>query len=175
MLPHAATKLIEAFWIIAPAYAANAFPPLLKGKHPLDLGRKMGKNRILGDGKTFEGTFGGIAFGTLVGYIQQLIHPYFIEELQLPPMTLHLAFLLALGAVLGDITWSFIKRRLGIPRGQSVPIANQLDFLLGALLLGSLIYEFECGTIFFLIMITPAIHLLANTLAFIAKLKRVPW
>ncbi len=175
MLPLTAVKMIEAFWLIAPAYASNAFPPLLKGKHPLDLGRKLGKNRILGDGKTFEGTFGGIAFGTFIGWVEQLVQPYLIEEIYLPPMTLSLAFFLALGAILGDITWSFIKRRLGIPRGESVPIANQLDFLLGAFLLGSLVYQFELATILFLIMVTPAIHLLANTLAFLIKIKRVPW
>ena len=44
--------LVEAFWLVLPAYAANGLVPLFKGKHPIDGGRRLVKNRIFGDGKT---------------------------------------------------------------------------------------------------------------------------
>ncbi|MEM5870469.1 MAG: CDP-archaeol synthase, partial [Candidatus Aenigmatarchaeota archaeon] len=39
-------EIIKAFWFILPAYGANAFPPLMKGKRPIDFGKKLGKERI---------------------------------------------------------------------------------------------------------------------------------
>jgi len=43
--------ILQAFWFIAPAYAANAFPPLVRGKKPIDRGKKFFGNRLLGNGK----------------------------------------------------------------------------------------------------------------------------
>lgn len=42
--------------------------------------------------------------------------------------------MLSLGALIGDLTESFIKRRIGFPPGASLPVADQLDFVAGALL-----------------------------------------
>ncbi len=168
-------KLLHAFWLIAPAYAANAFPPLLRGKRPLDFGKYLGKNRVLGDGKTIEGTIGGAAFGVLIGVLQSYATDHLPTELMLPKLALDFILLLSLGAILGDIAGSFFKRRLGIPRGKSTPLLDQLDFLVGAILLSSLVYKWDLLTIAFLLLVTPLIHLLANSFAFLLKVKRVPY
>ena len=63
--------LFIAIWYLLPAYAANAFPPLAKGKIPLDFGKFLGKERILGDGKTFEGTTLGLIAGLATGFVQE--------------------------------------------------------------------------------------------------------
>ena len=176
MLNETALKILHAFWFIAPAYAANAFPPLLKGKHPLDFGKSLGKYRILGDGKTIEGSAGGIAFGMFIGLVEiYCIYPVVPPEFNLPELSLPLVFLLSSGAIAGDIFVSFIKRRLGIKRGASMPILDQLDFLLGALIFSSLAVRHEAAIAFILIVFTPLIHVLANTLGYVLRIKKVPY
>ena len=59
--------LLKSVWFILPSYAANMFPPFMKGVRPLDFGKNIGRYRVLGDGKTIEGTLAGIAFGVFIG------------------------------------------------------------------------------------------------------------
>ena len=49
----------------------------------------------------------------------------------LPLMTVFIGFMIATGAVSGDIIKSFFKRRVGFKRGAAVPFVDQLDFILG--------------------------------------------
>src|SRR3989338_4124202 len=99
--------VLQSLWFIAPSYAANGCPPVLRGRIPLDNGRKIAGKRIFGDGKTLEGTVGGILFGTLVGLVQVYAQPYLPQYLKLPVMTVELAVLLSIGAFLGDLAGSF--------------------------------------------------------------------
>ena len=67
--------IILAFWFILPAYSANGLAVVFgKGSRlnkPLDFGHNfIDKRRIFGDGKTFRGLIGGVAFGTLIGALQ---------------------------------------------------------------------------------------------------------
>lgn len=168
--------ILQALWFIAPAYAANAFPPLLRGKKPIDSGAKWGKYRILGDGKTIEGTAGGVAFGIFFGliqiYFQPLLAPF---GLGLFEMTLPVIILLSIGALLGDMINSFFKRRLGIERGGKVSVINRLDFVIGALVLVYPVAGFNLQNTIIIIIITPIIHKLANILAFALNIKKVPY
>jgi CDP-2,3-bis-(O-geranylgeranyl)-sn-glycerol synthase len=175
--------VLQSLWLIAPAYAANAFPPVLKGRNPVDNGKKIGKYRILGDGKTIEGTLGGIAFGIFFGFIQRYFFPLLPDSLGLMEMSIPLIILLSMGAILGDMVNSFFKRRFGVERGERVSIINRLDFLFGALLLayvGLAIMSYPLSVIrweyiIILIVITPIMHKLANLLAFALNIKKVPY
>ena len=155
--------IIQALWFILPAYLANASPvifaKLAKGKYPIDCGLKWSDGRpILGAGKTWPGLLGGIFVGALVGGIQGAIL---------------VGFLLALGALLGDMTKSFFKRRLRMDRGESWPFVDQWDFLIGALLLVSIVQIPSLAIVVVLFVITPLIHLGGNSLAYLLKLKKV--
>ncbi len=90
-------------------------------------------------------------------------------------MTLPLGFLLASGAITGDIVKSFLKRRINIERGKELLILDQLDFLIGALIFASFITKIPLKTIIILLILTPVVHRLANILAYNLKLKKVPW
>ncbi|HIH72167.1 MAG TPA: CDP-archaeol synthase, partial [Thermococcaceae archaeon] len=89
-------ELLEALWYILPAYFANASPVIFKGKTPMDFGKSFvdGK-RILGDGKTWRGFFGGLFTGILIGVIQYQIKPDFYGSFSI---ALKLAFALSFGA-----------------------------------------------------------------------------
>lgn len=169
--------ILESVWLILPAYAANMFPPFMKGVKPLDFGRNLGKYRILGDGKTIEGTLAGIAFGVFIGSLQIQFHSYFqkLLGLNLIEHTLPLVFLLSFGAIFGDIIGAFIKRRLGLERGYPAPLLDQLDFLLFALLLGSSLVSVSMDMLAVLLVITPILHKATNVVGYYIKLKKNPW
>jgi CDP-2,3-bis-(O-geranylgeranyl)-sn-glycerol synthase len=161
--------IIQSFALILPAYIANSVPVLSRGKHPLDFGRCMSDGRrILGDGKTFEGLLFGLFFGTLAGILGGLL----IGEIAYFAL---LSFMLALGALVGDMVGAFIKRRLGIARGAPAPVLDQLDFVIGALLFVSPFYPLALEQILFIILVTPPIHLFMNFMAYKLGLKPNPW
>ncbi|NHV61122.1 MAG: CDP-2,3-bis-(O-geranylgeranyl)-sn-glycerol synthase [Candidatus Verstraetearchaeota archaeon] len=152
---------LSSFILISPAYVANSIPVVLKGKMPIDRGKTfVDGRRIFGDGKTIEGFLSGLLCGTLLG--AAFGYP------------LH-ALLLSLGALVGDLIGAFIKRRLGMPRGHPAPILDQLDFIIGALAFVSVIYPVSLEQFLFLVLVTPPIHLIANFIAYMLKLKSHPW
>ena len=167
--------IAQALWLIIPAYAANAFPPVVHGTHPLDFGKNLNRHRILGDGKTIEGTVAGISFGTFIGIIQIFMWQYLPQEIGLMKTNIALVVLLSIGAILGDIVGAFFKRRLSIERGKPAPVLDQLDFLVGALIFGSLVYTPPSLIILILIVITPILHLLTNRIGYILGIKKTPW
>ncbi|MBI2076699.1 MAG: CDP-2,3-bis-(O-geranylgeranyl)-sn-glycerol synthase [Candidatus Aenigmarchaeota archaeon] len=165
----------QSLWFIFPAYCANAFPLLVKGKRPLDFGKNLGKHRILGDGKTIEGAIGGIFFGILIGWLQMGLHSYLPSDLMLARLTIQLIILLSTGAILGDIIGAFIKRRLGLPRGHPALFLDQLDFLAIALLFSSFAVKINLNTVVALVVITPLLHMATNRIGYWIRVKKVPY
>ena len=87
------------------------------------------------------------------------------------------------GAVIGDLFGSFLKRRFDIKSGAPFWIVDQLDFALIAMLF-IIIPSFIFPKVFlfpdihifvFLIIITPAVSIIANTVAYLVGLKSVPY
>ncbi|NPA47904.1 MAG: CDP-2,3-bis-(O-geranylgeranyl)-sn-glycerol synthase [Thermococci archaeon] len=168
------SSLAWAVWYILPAYVANASPVLVGGGRPMDMGRKWrdGK-RILGDGKTWRGFFGGIAIGTAFGAFQYLITPSFYGGSF--KTALSLAFLLSLGALVGDLVGSFFKRRAGLPRGYPAIGLDQLGFLISALAFAYPVKTIGPGQMIFLLIFTPFLHWGTNYAAYKIGKKEVPW
>lgn len=173
--------LVQAFWIIGSAYAANAFPPLVSGHRPLDKGKIFHGRRLLGDGKTYEGTLAGIIFGLFYGAVQILVQPYIPlnisgKELGLITITPIIVILLVVGTMIGDIAGSFIKRRIGLERGASAPGMDQLGFIIIGLLFVSLVAPISIEIWIIIIVLTPIIHWLANLIGYyLMKVKKTPW
>lgn len=182
--------LLLGFWYIFPAYIANGFAVFAafgKSRHPIDGGRKWRDGEsIFGPGKTWEGFFIGFLSGIIVGYLQVITAPilfsiiiqYLFLPLELYPIVLisiPLVLMVALGALIGDLIGSFIKRRLKIPRGRPAPILDQLDFLISAILFSMIIIPLPVVHIVFLLIVTPLFHLLANVIGYLLGLKQVPW
>jgi CDP-2,3-bis-(O-geranylgeranyl)-sn-glycerol synthase len=176
-------NLVEAVWLILPAYAANGLTPLVglrKNLHPIDGGRTLGKSRLIGEGKSWEGLIFGVAVAILISTVEMLAYPYLPwglsdKPLMIVPMSPLLGLALGMGAMLGDAAGSFVKRRLGRPRGSPVPLMDQLDFLLGAFLLAALIVPVRLEWVLLMVLITPVFHLLANVIGFRLGVKKTPW
>lgn len=175
--------VVGAFWAMVPAYIPNNAAVLAGGGRPIDGGRTMGGRRLLGDGKTWRGTAVGTVVGVLVALLLNGVRPLAEASLGfvLPAFPLVAAFALALGAMLGDIGASFLKRRSGRERGASFPVLDQLDFVAGALLLAFLVAPgwfletFTLLRIAVVLVMTPLLHLGTNGVAYALGLKAEPW
>jgi CDP-2,3-bis-(O-geranylgeranyl)-sn-glycerol synthase len=162
-----ALLIIQALKFIFPAYCANATPVLAGGGTKMDFGKNFvdGK-RIFGNNKTFRGFLFGWVIGMLVGSVEFVVFPGFpILFIVLTP----------LGALLGDLNGAFIKRRIGIAPGGLLPIVDQVDFVLGALVFSIPLAIVSWELAATVLLITPPIHLFTNFLAYKLKLKKHPW
>ena len=114
------------------------------GGMPIDLGKNLPDGEpVLGDHKTIRGFLSGLLVGAIVGLIESIF-----SETPLFGM----AILASIGALLGDLAGAFIKRRLRIEPGKSLPGVDQLDFVLGATIAVSLISVPTLGTLVILIL-----------------------
>jgi len=153
---------LGTIWLFLPAYFANAAPVLLHGGGALDSGRNWSDGkRILGDHKTLYGTIVGIVVGSLFGIIQG---------------NLLQGILFSVGAIFGDLLFAFIKRRLGIQSGKSLPLWDQVGFIIVAILLGSLVdprptWQQDVAMIF----TTIPVHYVSNLFAWGLSWKKEPW
>jgi len=159
---------------LAPMYFANAAPIFLGGGKPLDMNKKFLDGKpILGQGKTIKGTIAGIVIGTLVGGIIGLLLAEYTSVIFSDYLLL--SFLLAFGAIAGDIVASFFKRRNNISQGTEVLFLDQLDFAFGAIIVGSIVYVPDFFEILVICVVTLLVHKVSNFVAYKVKLKKVPW
>lgn len=76
------------------------------------------------------------------------------------------------GAMGGDIAASLMKRRLGRDRGAAMPGLDQLDFVVGALLLTVIVapswfgQTFTLPVLFVVVVLTPLLHVGSNVIAY---------
>ena len=155
--------MIQALAYVLPAYVASPLATLARflPTHPMDFGKRWRDGeRILGDGKTWEGFILGTVGGGAIGLF---VYPLF--SVQYNP------FLVALVSMLGDVAGSFVKRRMGLKRGEDAPLIDQIDFLLPVLAL----FPPRPTDALILILITPLIHRLACIIGHALGVKREPW
>ncbi|MEK6973576.1 MAG: CDP-2,3-bis-(O-geranylgeranyl)-sn-glycerol synthase [archaeon] len=159
---------------VIPLYIANSSAVVFHGKTPIDFHKKlMDGYPILGEGKTVKGAFFGILFGTLSAVLLYYLLPQ--TTLLLTNNYLYAGFVLAFGAILGDMCGAFIKRRFGLERGKPVLFLDQLDFVAGGIILTMPFIQLSFIEILIIVIATPLIHKLANMFAYNAKLKKHPW
>jgi len=161
--------IIEALKFIFPAYCANAIPVIAGGGHPIDFGKKFFDGKpIFGRNKTVRGFLSGLAVGTAVGLAESA---FFTEY------PILFGFLLSLGALFGDLAGAFVKRRLGLAPGDLLPIIDQVDFIIGAILFSFFLsLQFMSPELIITVLIiTLPIHILTNFVAYKTGLKNRPW
>jgi CDP-2,3-bis-(O-geranylgeranyl)-sn-glycerol synthase len=174
--------LIEAIWLILPAYAANGLVPLVRffKTHPIDFGKKFANRPLFGATKTWEGFIAGCFIAMAIATLEMFAFPYLPFDqapitLTIVKMSPLLGFLLGFGAMTGDLIGSFIKRRLGIPSGKPAPILDQEDFLIFSLFFASAFIQLKWQWAVLLLIITPILHYIACIIGYILKVKKEPW
>lgn len=176
-------------FIMAPAYLANTIAVLTGGKYPIDQGKlHTDGNRILGDGKTWSGLIGGTIGGIFFGYgLTSLLSA--IESIDEDDMSLWgenifiVFFLLSFGALFGDMTASFYKRRQNLQRGDKFPLLDMYDFVFMSLLL-CFIFQRDWllswildgwVPLFTILVLTPFLHRGVNIIGYKLGVKNEPW
>lgn len=177
------TAVLVALWVMLPAYIPNNVAVLVGGGAPIDGGRSWRGARVLGDGKTWRGTAGGIAAGVALAVLLNLVNEPAsgLVGVDFPVFTAAIAVAFPVGALLGDILASFLKRRTGRERGSAFPLVDQLDFVVVALVVGAIVDLAWMAAVFtplvlgIVIVLTPILHVLTNGIAYAAGLKNEPW
>lgn len=138
--------------------------------HPIDGGRSWRGRRLFGDGKTWRGAVISMVGCSCFVLLQRALQQRLPESLQvvdyssLAPVAFGLT--LGLGAILGELPNSFVKRRLGIPSGGTTNGAlaalfyvwDQVDTLLGAWPLAWLWFRPSLALLAMSFAITLAVH-----------------
>lgn len=181
--------IITAVWLMLPAYLPNSMAAVFGGGRPIDGGITMSDGRrMLGDGKTYRGLIAGTACGMLVGLLQMyyLSRSNSIFGVELPSFgdgagALIVIFTLAFGSLMGDMSMSFVKRRIGYKRGAPLPGVDQLDFVMGAWLLTFLassawfLSNFTFSIVLTVLIVTPLLHFVTNVIGYFIGVKNEPW
>ncbi len=180
-------EILFAIWFFLPAGLANAAPvfankiPYLKRWNtPLDFGLHFRGKRIFGKNKTWRGLLSGIVVGSLVALLQRYgyNHSELLQDITyLNYSAIHVGLLggaLGAGALLGDAIESFFKRQFGVPSGRSWFPFDQIDYIIGGLLVSSLVIDMPHYRYWIIFAVWFVIHLSAGPVAHALGLKSRP-
>ncbi len=180
---------LAGVWLMLPALVPNSAAVLFGGGAPMDLGRSWRGKRILGDGKTWRGFLGGALTGLGVGAVQisaTLLlgeqDAYGYGDL---PWAVVMVAALSFGAMTGDCVGSFVKRRLGVGRGEKAPVLDQYNFVIGAVafallagpgwFMGHYVEEDGVYGLLLFLVVVPLLHRSVNIIGYKLGKKNVPW
>ena len=160
------------FYALIPAYVANMLPILARkipGNYPMDFNLRLRGKRVLGDHKTWKGFFSGVIGGTLAGIVLlQIYWPFSFSAISW-------SIAVSAGALLGDAAKSFFKRQIGIMPGNPWIPFDEIDFTIGALALGSIVYFPGWETAIAVIVISGVGHVIVNHVSFYLGLRTEKW
>jgi CDP-2,3-bis-(O-geranylgeranyl)-sn-glycerol synthase len=165
-----ADRVIDLVYLMAPAYAANMAPPFVRFW--------PGWNRpisavLFGNHKTVVGFALGVTAGVLAAWVQSRIA--WSRSLLTPSNWLAIGVASGLGAMAGDSMKSFFKRRAGIPPGESWIPADQLDFVVGALVLMLPLIRLGLADVAIILAITFVGDIVVNQLSFLLGIRSTRW
>lgn len=173
-------EILTVLWFLIPGGVANITASISakiwpKFNLPLDLFFKFRGKRIFGEHKTYR----GLISGTIAGAIAYFLQDYFttnistFEKIILPNYggNLFLAFLLPFGALMGDATKSFFKRQFDINPGKSWFPFDQIDWLIGTMILSYTLIKFDIKFALNVLIIGFLLHILIKFIGFIIKLQ----
>lgn len=173
---------LKSFYFMLPAYFANMAPVIIKKinffNYPIDFNIKFNNKPVLGSHKTFRGLIFGVIFAVIIAYAQFLL--YQLEFFRLLSFFdydgwLLLGFLMGFGALTGDAIKSFVKRRIGIKPGEKFIPFDQIDFVAGAFAFTAIFFDLSVKIFAVSLLLTFALHIIVNHLAFYMKIRREKW
>ncbi len=180
--------VLFALWFFAPAGVANGAPvfankvPLLNRLGmPVDGGKTYRGKRIFGQHKTVRGFVVGVISAVVVAGMQMIVYSNFewIQSITRSidysePVVLLLGALLGFGALAGDAIESFFKRQLSIESGKTWFPFDQIDFIIGGLLMSALIASLTITEYIAIFVVWSLIHPFATFIGWLLKLKDSP-
>lgn len=177
------TEILRVLWLSVPVVAAalvhvavirfRLFPALVR---PIDGGRSWRGARLFGDHKTWRGAVVMIGVSALVMPLQGLARAPGLELFDYGAHSLFaVGALLGLGFVLGELPNSFLKRRAGVGPGErggaGFVLLDQIDSIVGALLLLCLVQVPPLSTWIVALILCSLLHVAVNGVFVLAGLK----
>lgn len=166
-----------AFLFFLPAGVANMFPviankiPVLnRWKTPLDFGAHYNNQPLFGQNKTLRGVISGSVAALAIGVV---LYQFYAFPYEFGIFILGTA-LMGLGALLGDAFESFFKRQRGITPGNTWFPFDQIDYIVGGLLLSYLVLTPSFTLILQVLVLYFGLHLLVSYLGYRLGLKDKP-
>jgi CDP-2,3-bis-(O-geranylgeranyl)-sn-glycerol synthase len=144
---------------------------------PIDIGKQYKGSPFFGSHKTWRGIILGTIAGILVVWIQKILYefPFFryisfynYQEVNI----MFLGFLIGFGALLGDLFFSFLKRRKNIKPGASWVPFDQIGYILGPFLLVNLFFKSQRIDIYawlWILIFSFFLHMIGNRVGFWLK------
>ncbi len=171
-----AAVVAAVLWYL-PAFVANAAPVLIARISFIRSINTPIWPRGLGAHKTWAGLLGGVLAGVAAGWI---VHAFDVlpssmndDGTFVPVSWLLWSALISLGALIGDIVKSYAKRRIGIAPGNAWPVIDGIDYVVGALLFGLVLFIPSWPVAVALLVAGPILSLLANVFSYVIGLKKV--
>src|SRR3989338_10836708 len=167
--------ILKSLYFFLPAYVANMAPILLRW---IPFANRPVSKRLFGENKTWRGLLVGTLAGGLIFALQKWAHQQGFQELALidyNDFSLLLGFLLGLGALLGDLVKSYYKRKAEIAPGRPWIPFDQIDFVIGALVVGFLVYVPPIEVVLVLLVVSPVLHLLVNYIGYLLGINKKKW
>ncbi len=181
--------VLFALWFFAPAAAANMAPifannlPVVnRYNYPLDSFKTYRDKRIFGSHKTVRGLISGVVAAAMIALLQLWLFSSFGWAHTLAQgvdySSIRIVFMgaaMGLGAIVGDAVKSFFKRQVGVQPGTSWVPFDQIDFIIGGLLLSALFVQLSLSTYLTIFVITALLHPVMNVLGWLLHLKSKPF
>ncbi len=164
-------ETIVGFTFILPALFANTVPVFIGGIGPIDFNKKFIDGRpIFGKNKTIGGYISATLAGGAIGIAIFLYFSNFFVN-----YPLWLGFLQGFGAMFGDSTGSFIKRRINLKPGGPLPLVDQIGFVIFAFIFCIPFVGLNWLWLSITSLGTILLHVIANTFAYKMGWKDVWW
>lgn len=174
--------ILKCFYLMLPAYFANMAPVIVKKLNlfgfPIDFNKQINNKPVFGKNKTFRGLIFGIIFAVIIAYLQFLLYTVeFFKNISFFSYQnwLLFGFLMGLGALTGDLAKSFFKRRLGLKPGTKFVPFDQTDFVVWALVFIMPLFNLTLKIFVTSLLLSFALHILTNHLAFYLKIRNEKW
>lgn len=176
--------IVGALWFFLPAGVANAAPvllasmPFLKNwETPLDCGLTYKNKRLLGDNKTWRGLLLGTLAAGLTAVLQYYLLSYKIPGAAVVTsavMGLSIGLLMGFGALFGDAVESLLKRQLGINPGDGLFPFDQIDYIIGGLLMSYPLTQASWKLMLAVVFTWFGVHLIVVYCAYLVGLRDKP-
>ena len=161
-------RLLQLVYFMLPAYLANMAPPFLKywkGWNPPIATRQLGAH------KTVLGFAAGVGVAVFVGWVQSQL----AWRGALVDADAWLGLRLGFGAMAGDSLKSFVKRRVGIAPGARWIPFDQVDFVIGALVLTWPRASLSSADAAVIFAVTIAGHILVDHVGYRLRIRDTKW
>ena len=164
------SRIVQLAYLMLPIYLANMAAPFARHwrgwNYPIS-------RRWLGSHKTVVGFALGVATAVVVTFVQSRVR--WSGSLISYEQWLLLGLSCGIGALGGDSIKSLIKRRLGIPPGQSWIPADQLDFIVGGLLILSFWARLSWLDVVSILALSFVGDVIVNQVAYYLRIRDTKW